>query len=167
MGAKSKAKGNRYERRVAKLLTEYTSVNFRRIPSSGAFNKFKGVTVAEHVFSGDIVCDRTDFRFSVEAKSQKVFSFQAILKDPDNCAFTKWWKQCVEDAQAVSKVPMLLFKPDTQEDFIATTGNAIALLKISTIVHFSLNVYSQLPTPKIIRWKTFVEKVNPDRLFGD
>ena len=167
MGAKSKQKGNRYERRCVQLLAEFTGVSFRRIPSSGAFNKFGGVKVAEHVFSGDVICDKKEFLFSVEAKSQKKFSFVAMLKSPNSCAFTDWWKQCVDDAKQVSKLPMLMFKPDITEDFIALTHDGAFALGVITAPHFVIDIYHDLPAPKIFRWKTFISTANPGKMFGE
>jgi hypothetical protein len=170
MGAKSKQKGNRYERRCVKLLAEFTGAKFRRIPSSGAFNKFGGAKVAEHVFSGDVIADKKDFRFSVESKSQKKFSFVAMLKGPETCVFTDWWKQCVDDAKTIDRLPILMFKPDTQEDFVALTDDGIKRLEIPfTTPHFSVEIYhnTDLPIPKIFRWKTMVSVANPEKIFGD
>lgn len=171
MGIKSKRKGNRYERRCASLLAEFTGESFRRIPSSGAFNKFGGTKVAEHVFSGDTICDREGFCFSVEAKNQKAFSFVALLRDPRKAKFTEWWQQCVDDAVSVNKLPMLMFKPDSQEDFICVTDEGAALLEIpSDVPHFVISIYeqigAQLPPPKIFRWKTFASIANPTKMFG-
>ena len=170
MGAKSKQKGNRYERRCVKLLTEFTGAPFRRIPSSGAFNKFGGAKVAEHVFSGDVICDRADFAFSVESKSQKVFSFVAMLKNPTTSAFTSWWKQCVGDAVSVQRLPILMFKPDSQDDFVALTQEGIEKLCIPNCVpRLSAEIYTPdtLPTPKIFKWKALAASANPEKMFGD
>jgi Holliday junction resolvase len=170
MGAKSKQKGNRYERRCVQLLSEFTGVPFRRIPSSGAFNKFGGAKVAEYVFSGDVISDNKDFIFSVEAKSQKVFSFVAMLKNPKTSAFTEWWKQCVGDAGSVSRLPMLMFKPDSQEDFVALNDAGVNALGIpGSAPHFSIEIYSDiinLSAPKIFKWKTIIESTKPEKMFG-
>ena len=167
MGAKSKQKGNRYERRCAKLLSEFTGVNFRKVPASGGFNKFGGQVVAEHAFSGDVICDKKEFMFSVEAKSQKAFSFVAMLKSPETAKFTEWWKQCVEDAKRVAKLPMLIFKPDSQEDFVAISEMGTIRLDIpSQVPRFSIETYNDLPTPKIFRWKTLEAEINPEKMFG-
>jgi hypothetical protein len=195
MGIKSKRKGNRFERRCAALLAEFTGEPFRRIPSSGAFNKFGGVKVAEYVFSGDTICDRAGLQFSIEAKNQKAFSFVALLKDPNKAEFSKWWRQCVEDAVSVKRLPMLMFKPDTQEDFVCITEEGRILLEIPDYIpHFVIDVYGcrrdcrydcpsgkdidecdwradpkhgvQLPPPKIFRWKTFIKVASPEKMFG-
>jgi hypothetical protein len=167
VGRKSKKKGKRYESRVAKLLGDFTKVNFRKVPGSGGFNKAGGVKVADYVFCGDVICDRRDFRFSVEAKSRKTFSFVAILKDPQKAAFTEWWKQCIDDAKSINKLAIMFFKPDTQEDFVALTGKGMKAVGFEG-PHYALNVYpDDIPTPNIIRWKTFIGAVEPALLFGE
>ena len=99
IGRRAKGKGSSYERRVAKFLMELTGVNFRKTPASGGFGK-QGVIVAEHAFTGDIICDRPDFKFSVECKNRaNDFSFAQILSVPDKAPFTIWWHQTVEDAK--------------------------------------------------------------------
>ena len=129
--------------------------------------------MAEHAFSGDVICDRKDFIFSVEAKSQKAFSFVAILKSPKTAKFTEWWRQCTEDAEKVSKLPMLMFKPDAQEDFVAITHEGVEKLGILTAPHFSIvDAYEDLPVPKIFRWKTLVSSeafrgTVASNMFGD
>jgi hypothetical protein len=165
MGAKQKAKGNRYERRVVKLLIEVTGVPFRKVPASGGFNKQGPQKVAEHVFSGDVICDDKNFAFSVEAKNQKAFSFTAILKDPKTAKFTEWWEQCVGDAMAIDKLPMLVFKPNTQDDFVALDDAGTVRLGLIDTPHFRLDVYNHLPTPNIFRWQTFAKVVDVEKLF--
>jgi len=166
IGKRSKAKGKRYESRAAKLLTDFTGVNFRKTPGSGGWNKAGGVKVADYVFCGDIICDNKHFVFSVEAKSRKSFSFVAILKNPEIAAFTGWWKQCIEDAVSIHKLPFMMFKPDYQEDFVALTEEGESALGIpNNTPRFTLDVYDDVPTPKIFRWKTLISSVNPEFMF--
>ena len=116
---------------------------------------------------GDIVCDNKDFIFSVEAKSRKSFSFVAILKNPKIAAFTEWWKQCVDDAVSINKLPFMMFKPDKQEDFIVLTSEGEIALGIPNIPKFTLDVYDGIPTPKIFRWKTLASRVDPGLMFQE
>ena len=120
MSNKSKSKGNYGERRVAKLLMEFTGKNFRKTPNSGGFNK-QGVVIAEHIFTGDVICDDAKFLFSVESKNRAAsWSLAQLMCSPDKAQFTSWWYQTVEDAKAVSLMPMLFFK--TQESSTHTVG---------------------------------------------
>lgn len=174
MGAKEKRKGSRYERHVVKLLTEATDESFRRVPASGGFNKHGPQKVAEHAFSGDVVCNNNSFIFSVEAKSQIKFSFTAALKNPDTAAFTLWWKQCVEDARTIGKLPMMFFKPNRLYDFIAIDDAGIIQSglvsgpEICTVPHFKLNIYDNgLPAPNIFEWHTFIKSIDAGKLFEE
>jgi len=182
IGKRSKRRGNTYERRCAKLLTEFTGVGFRRVPTSGAFNKQSATTIREELFYGDCICDRQDFLFCIEVKNQKVFNFQAILKNPNTADFTAWWYQCVRDSHQAKKLPMLFFKPDNQADFIAVEENWYNL-GWYTGPHFKIDCYRKpvtiklkredpitvtLPTPYVINWKELTKNVVPNILFrGD
>lgn len=181
-GRRSKRRGNTYERRCAKLLTEFTGVGFRRVPASGAFNKQSSVLIREELFYGDCICDRQDFLFCIEAKNQKAFNFQAILKNPNTADFTAWWYQCIMDAKIAKKLPMLFFKPDNQADFIAVDEHWFNL-GWYTGPHFKIDCYQQpvtiklkkedpvtvtLPTPYVINWKELVKNIDPGIFFkGD
>jgi hypothetical protein len=120
VGKRSKRKGKTYERRCAKILKEFTDVNFRSTPGSGGFNK-QGVSIREELFCGDLISDSPKFRYCIEAKNRESFSWTAILKSPDTAEFTKWWHQCVEDAKGVNLEPLLFFKPNNRDDFIVMT----------------------------------------------
>ena len=90
VGKRSKRKGNTYERRVARLLTDLTDVPFRRVPGSGGFNK-SGPLLEGKLFSGDVVCDREyKFKFSIEAKNRQSFSFIKSLSNPSSKGFSNW-----------------------------------------------------------------------------
>lgn len=121
VGKRSIRKGKTYERRCAKLLTEFTKTNFRKTPGSGGFNKQGGVSVREELFCGDLICDKKDFLFCIEAKNRDEFSFTALLKSPETAAFTKWWYQCVSDAKRADLKPLMFFKPNIRDDFIVMT----------------------------------------------
>jgi hypothetical protein len=134
------------------------------------------------LFYGDCICDRQDFLFCIEAKNQKVFNFQAILKNPSTADFTAWWYQCVRDSHQAKKLPMLFFKPDNQADFIAIEESWYNL-GWYTGPHFKVDCYRKpvtiklkredpititLPTPYVINWKELTKNIAPNILFrGD
>lgn len=188
-GRKSKNKGKAYERTVAAALTSFTNVNFRKIPASGGFNK-TGVVVAGHIFCGDIICDRTDFRFSVEAKNRKEFLFSQVIKNPNTAPFTTWWFQCVRDAKTYNLEPMMFFKPKP-----GSPDNMVVLIAadwapkipnhytISSFgereLEFTINeksanekkrrdhrVKAKLPTPLLVDWGYLTTVLSPQTLFG-
>lgn len=170
IGRKSKRKGRKYESRVAHLLTEFTGVNFRRVPASGGFNKTGGVVVAQHVFSGDVICDDHRFLFSVEAKNRKDMSLTALLKSPTTAMFTKCWDQCLEDAKTNNCKPMMFFKPNMSDDWVCLREQEIDSVTLCEMRHIKLNVYtesSQTPNPVIIDWNEFTKHVNANTLFKE
>lgn len=179
VGRRSKRKGKTYERRCASLLTEFTGVNFRSTPASGGFNK-QGVTIRQELFCGDVICDRKDFLFCVEAKNRLSFSFESILKNPDTSPFTSWWYQCLDDAKSTKMLPILFFKPDNAADFVALTEDGIKQIEAENLPHFVIKYNSkltvkhydelikdvELPIPYIYNWKD-ISKLNKEKFFYD
>lgn len=189
IGRRSKRKGKRYESRVAKLLTDFTKVNFRKIPSSGGFNKFGGVVVAKHVFTGDVCCDNSSFKYSVEAKNRQDINIATIIKNPSTSPLSKYWYQCVEDANSNNKKPIMFFKPNNQSDFICISQKDDVYDKLKNSNHLCVNVYNSpvfmsviargskgqklgvsskdvsLPNFIIIDWELFIKYVVPQDLF--
>lgn len=189
IGRRSKRRGKTYERRCAEILHKFTGIGFRSTPGSGGFNKFGGVTIREDLFCGDLICDRNDFRFCVEAKNRESFTFESILKNPVTAPFTSWWYQCLEDAKAVSLSPLMFFKPDKQADcavFALSDWEHFQFTDNQVPPHFVVNAYnfqqpvvlrissrrgtsqvqvSSLATPVIVEWKSFTAACNPTQLF--
>lgn len=188
IGRRSKRKGKTYERRVGKLLTDFTQINFRSVPGSGGFNKFGGVSIREELFCGDVICDSQDFKFCVEAKNRKTFDFNSVLKNPNTAAFSEWWYQCNQDAKSVSLDPLMFFKPDHAADFIAITYQTFLELQLTSptlLNHFVLNTYSdpvtlkiksaerrvtekittQLPIPYVLDWNEVIAKCSKSVFF--
>ena len=189
-GRKSKSKGKAYERAVAAALTEFTGVNYRKTPSSGGFNR-QGVTVAGHIFCGDLMCDRADFKFSVEAKNRKIFLYSQAVKNPETAPFTKWYFQTIRDAKDHNLEPMMWFKPKPgspdnmivlcQADWAHKIPNHYVLTSYSVdrITEFTVNekgpgekkrrdhkVVAKLPTPILVDSGYFFSVVKPEELFG-
>jgi len=93
----SKVKGNRNELEVAKALTRWTGVEFRRTPMSGAIH------VPLDWLCGDVFCvDKNfDFPFSVETKHYRKVT---------NSLLHKWWDQTCDDAKRINKLPLLIYR---------------------------------------------------------
>jgi len=77
IGKSNVRKGKTYERRVASLLGEFTGVQFRRRRVEG-----RDLSVVERESTADVIPVTGDIKFSIEAKSGKGFSFDAILGNP-------------------------------------------------------------------------------------
>lgn len=150
IGRSAKSKGHTGERRIASLLTEFTGVNFRKIPGSGGYNKTGGVVVAEHKFCGDIICDDPGFAFCVESKNRPDdFNFATLTTVPESADFTEWWYQVNAEAAYVKLLPILYFKLGkstnniVKNDYLAISPTIAEYLGLNKEVpHAHLHVYS-------------------------
>lgn len=167
VGRKSKRKGKKYESRVASILTKFTGAKFRRVPSSGGFNKTGGRVILEQVFSGDVLCEDRLFGFNVEAKNRKDISLTALLKNPKTASLTKYWRQCVEDAVSNNLKPMMFFKPNTNDDWVCLSISDAVSLDLLQSDHMKIEVFERqgLPNMIVLDWNEFTRKANPMDLF--
>ena len=100
-------KGQKFERDIAKLLTVWTGVEFRRTPMSGGWNK-----------TGDITPKNPEmmekFPFSIECKNHENWSLGKLLGatryEELPAPIRKFWGQAVSDAEESGKIPILIFK---------------------------------------------------------
>lgn len=103
----SKKKGSRFELRVSKWFTQWTSFKFGRTPYSGANHQSRDL-------SSDIMCqdERHAHRckISVECKNYKEIKFEHILLGNKGCDILKFWKQASKDAKRANKVPILCMR---------------------------------------------------------
>jgi len=109
-----------HERRVAKLLKEWTGKEFRRRRVEGRGDDVK---VVEGV--GDVIPVEGDTIFAIEAKKGQGFSLDGLMSSPKTAKFTEWWHQVTYDAIILSekieqiRYPLLFFKPHPNFDWIA------------------------------------------------
>lgn len=189
VGRSNVRKGKTYERRIANLLTEYTGHEFRRRRVEG-----RDLNVIERESTADVIPVKADIIFSIEAKSGKGFSFDALLGNPKKNIFTAWWHQASYDAQLLTKAfdrtiyPLLFFKYSTTQDWVAIPTEVEIKLKdeitqVPCVVYeyidrqVKMNVsqtsnrknYVEIELPlhdvRFIRWKDFSECVDPTTLF--
>lgn len=120
---KKKKNGNRkggdFERKIAKVMTEWTGVKFERVPASGGLHWKKDNRVY-----GDIVCNDPTFPFVVECKNRQSWNMDALIKG--NKAVEKWWAQVNKDATDTQLTPMLIFTRNQQPDYIMLTAECFA-----------------------------------------
>jgi hypothetical protein len=129
VGRSNSRRGKSQERHVAHLLTDWSGVEFRRRKVEG-----RDASVVARESTADVIAVLHDFRFSVEAKSGKGFSLDALMGNPNTALFSTWWFQTCYDAQLVSNIsgnkifPMLFFKPNPNTDWVAFSEYAISIL---------------------------------------
>lgn len=106
MAKKSKNKGNNFERKVAKLLSEWWGVQFHRTPLSGGIRWGQDNRVV-----GDIVVPQDCvFPFTIECKKREGWTLDNLLRGTGE--IKEWWEQAVADNKRLGdndKFPLLLF----------------------------------------------------------
>ena len=103
----SRNKGNRGERDIAKLLSDWTGKKFSRTPSSG------GLQWKKDNVKGDITSTEEGFYFPfcVEVKFHKKIDFSHLITPGiKNIDILDFWKQCYRDASLCNKIPLLFMR---------------------------------------------------------
>jgi len=113
MSKKSRDKGQRGERQVAKIMSEWWGSDFTRTPSSGGFRtkKFRDDWNA----SADLVTPDETFPFCVEVKNAEGWNLEQLIKSSDGMIWT-WWDQTVNQCTE-GKIPLLCFTRNRQPWF--------------------------------------------------
>lgn len=119
--AKSKSKGDRGEREVARIFSEWWGENIVRTPQSGGFatKKFRDDWNA----GSDIVCPDPDFPFSVEVKNREGWELDAIIHNP-KCPIWEWWEQTILESPE-GKLPLLVFKRNRRKWTFMTLNKVV------------------------------------------
>lgn len=113
-GSGSLNKGKAYERKTAKMLSEWwTPYKFSRVPQSGAY---RGANESE--FAGDIATDpASKFPFVIECKHREgQWTLESAVLNRHEIGV--WWQQVVGDARRVKRSPLLIFTRNYAEDFV-------------------------------------------------
>ena len=123
--ANSKKKGSRFELKVSKWFTKWTSFKFGRTPYSGANHQSRDL-------SSDVMCqdERHAHRckISVEFKNYKEIKFEHILLGNKGCDILKFWEQASKDAKRANKVPILCMRYNSMpsEEFFFVVGKKLS-----------------------------------------
>lgn len=155
----SKNKGNSFERKIAKLLSErfseYTGLKsaFSRNPDSGSFfggmNETRITTHGtEHARFGDIVCP-SDFKFIIECKHYKNPPSLKSFLNQDIKDWDDWLEQAEQDAKNSNKNLLLVIKYNRVNEIILTS--------------LDLSVTNKYKGYSVMSLEDFLK--NPDELF--
>lgn len=103
----SKAKGNRPERDVAQILSDYFNDKFSRVGvSSGARTKNSDLPEdSVQFYAGDIICP-SGWKYSIECKS----GYDNASLTTINATIDSFIEQAENDAVIAGKQPLILFK---------------------------------------------------------
>lgn len=111
-----KAKGSNFERKVAKMLSEWSEFEFHRTPMSGALHWANDKRIVSDIVPPQELVDK-GWPFSIECKCcQYDWDFSQILEGTST--FWKHWKQCWDDAQREGMEPLLVFTKNYRDTYI-------------------------------------------------
>lgn len=142
MANKSKAKGNRFEREIAQLLSELVGDTFLRTQGSGGFvggsnAKRKNILTAGQVkqFRGDIIPpDGVDLIVECKNYSNLQGGFHSIMSG-DSKQLDEWLSEVRFDSENGTKAHSLFFKIN------GTNGKIFAVLPLSHFSRIEFDIY--------------------------
>lgn len=158
-----KNKGNTMERKIAKMLTEWSGHQFNRTPASGGLHWKENNSV-----TGDIVPPpELQFPFSIEIKKQEVpWDFDFILKGTSH--LWDFYKQSARDSyrsitDGAFKEPLLVFSKNHRGIYaIMPYDTYTALLGAKSLVHMRL--YASNCELAIVDFETMLSCVTLDEV---
>lgn len=131
MSINSKKKGNKFERIVAKLWSNWTGYEFNRTPQSGGLHWKNSENVVSDIICSDPIHSRR-FQFSIEAKCHKDINFEHLLLNVKS-KIREFWKQASHDGDRTSKIPILMMRyngmPKDESFFVVNQFLGRILLK--------------------------------------
>ena len=136
MPSKAKAKGNAWERDVAKHLSEIFNENFMRVPNSGAYtggaNVFRVCTLTEaqrRMMDGDIIVPESISNWKLECKNYKELEFHQFFTE---CKRLDGW---IEQAQS-GRLWFLIVKITRKCKFVLFSENLHGTFKFSNYTRY-------------------------------
>jgi hypothetical protein len=129
----SRAKGARGEYTVRDLLRAATSLQFERVPLSGALPYLKG----------DLYVPNQNNRFCIEVKNYADSPLtDKLFTAPKTNNLVKWWLKIRNQAFNSGQEPLLFYKYDRSKVFVATE---LKPLNVEKYLYISwLNCYTML-----------------------
>jgi hypothetical protein len=112
MAVDPRAKGARAETAVRDRLRELTTLQWERVPASGALD-------SKHGLKGDLYVPNEKNLWSVEVKHYADDQFTTSIFTAKNPTLIEWWTQAVRQGKQVDKLPLLIFKHDRSKIFVA------------------------------------------------
>ena len=121
MPSKQKAKGNNFERLIAKHLSTVFESNFERVPTSGAMTGGVNAHVLDRLsdsqqllLEGDLIPPDNLYNLKIECKTLKDINFSSFLTK--NATLDSW----IDQARSKNKIWFLIFKINNRGTFVVT-----------------------------------------------
>lgn len=158
MPINSKQKGSDFERKVAKMLSDWSGEKFMRTPMSGAIHNFKDKRVVS-----DIVAPLSigEWPFSIECKKVECsWSFNTFIEGTSQ-TLKEHWKQCCEDSDRESLVPLLVFNKNYRDVYAMVKQSTFETLGVN-IDNIQLNTQAYQVT--IFRFADLLDNITVEEL---
>ena len=158
-----KNKGTDFERKIAKLLQEWSGYEFHRTPMSGALHWNNDTRVVSDIVPSQELVDK-GWPFSIECK--KVEAPWEINNFIDGNAITikEHWNQCTDDAKREHLIPMLIFNKNRRDVYIMITKETFENLNISPDSY--INLIQSKQNLIIMKFKDFLSLITVDKLLS-
>ncbi len=106
-----RAKGARGETQVRDIFRKHSSLQFERVPGSGALDE-------KHGMKGDIYVPNEKNLYAIEVKNYEedsLYSSILINKDPQ---LLKFWEQAIRQGLQTNKKPLLVYKYNRSKMYV-------------------------------------------------
>lgn len=170
-GLNSRNKGNRFEREVAKILSDAWGFKFVRTPNSGAF---KGLAPADIIPEDKAQWDSCCFH--IECKARKGWSLEQLISSKKKCPVLEWWfdeeaKQVeARGAKFYDKAMLLIFTKNHDDTYVmfslGDSANYNPDVPLNSVIVIR-NTFVPIPWYKTVNGSfiNFVYKHTNDRVY--
>lgn len=154
--ADSRSKGQRAEYQVRDLLREATLLDWERVPGSGGFG-------AQHGLKGDIYLPHASGKMAkwcIEVKHYKDEHFNSnILKTAKTQSqMEKWISQTERESAEMNAYPMLVFKKDRGQWYVAVPNEYALAQEMSMITpHVEMYLSEDQYKYVVVDFKAFLQ----------
>lgn len=138
MSFNSKQKGSDYERKVAKILSDWSGREFHRTPMSGSLRWSNDKRVVSDIVPSQDLVDK-GWPFSIECKKVEGSQWEfSNFIEGTSMTLKDHWKQCCDDAKRENMIPMLVFSKNRRDTFIIITRDVFSKLGINPKSYINL-----------------------------
>lgn len=148
MASKSKTKGKTFERELCSILNKITSLNWNRVPNSGAYtgglNSFRNSILSKEqidLFEGDIIAPKEFNHIRFECKFYKDIGWSKLFNKDGESKLNSWIEQ---SEQGTKPYWLLLFKINNNGIYIVYDNTKLQFNNNHNVLIYK-NKYNIIP----------------------